>query len=157
MHLIKDYEFFLQGMLREVFEITQSPEYWKMREENIRNSNITQREPPEAPNLSGKQEDLANDGGGRNMDIPPPNDNLEKCTQDGTPTLRKWNGGKYICKSLPAFIVEYSKKWDDLTQDVIRHYLIYEGTRQAFAQSTINQQMKQYGPGRRPKVKKVIE
>jgi hypothetical protein len=51
MRLIKDYEFFLQGILREIFDITQSPEYWKMREKNIRNSNITQCELSEVPDV----------------------------------------------------------------------------------------------------------
>jgi hypothetical protein len=51
MRLLKDYEFFLQGILREVFDITQSPEYWQMRKKNICNPNITQGEPPEASDV----------------------------------------------------------------------------------------------------------
>jgi hypothetical protein len=51
IRLLKDYDLFLRMMLKEVFDITKRPEYWKMREENIRNSNITQCEPSEAPDV----------------------------------------------------------------------------------------------------------
>jgi hypothetical protein len=49
MGLLRRYEFFLQGLLQEIFETTQDPAYWKIREEKVLKSNLTPCKPLENP------------------------------------------------------------------------------------------------------------
>jgi hypothetical protein len=49
MGLLRRYEFFLQGLLQEIFETTQDSAYWKIREEKVLKSNLTPCKPLENP------------------------------------------------------------------------------------------------------------
>jgi hypothetical protein len=128
----KDWDSYLPGRQELIDEITKEYEEAKKRIE-------------EMPVTSEKEMNSLQ------PEILPLNNNLEELTKGKTPVLRTWENGKYSCPTLPAFINAYIKIADDLTHTMIRDYLIYEKSKKPFTDKTIEQQMKLYGPGRRPK------
>lgn len=105
INILKKYEWFLQEILGETFEITQSPEYWKMRGSHI-GDNAAMNDIDSTPNEQTQET--------QKLLIP---DSIEHLIKKDMIIIK---GGKYCAmKGLRNSLNEIAKAWVDFTKQKI--------------------------------------